>query len=646
MTTNSIREVMGLRLAAGGKHTSHPILETVVARESTVFPPPELRELIINAPWMEGIINNDSLNEGAMANAIALWIQTHIITAVRGEALAESESVAKEKVKNLEKVIDQMREENRTVTGYGRPEEINQVFLKRIEGLIKCITDEAEIEGKILGIEKEISSKKDNLFQKEGDEWQFRSDDEITKKVESMEKIKSSLSNERKTIKRRYVKHLMGGEEKQKGEKVFQPRFPKNVLSLDVETFCAKFGAWFNYHLHEYYALAPYILHIMTSYDVKEGCFWKPPHVREIPAEILEVFVENGERMCRNIQAEVDVHTWGRVTRNYTYGLENQCAMEEMFLDGDAPRLVHCILTTLNENDISSVVEIESQILAMPHKFKRGNPRKGVEEFQKLLKKASRVNADVPFRVASQLAVTLNHRHPSFSDFVKEYETLPPRTVRNKCGSLIYEMLNKIERRCNTAMLYQDSRVERLAGEEELLRLSETSGACLNINRGKEFGICVADNCTKRVCEDRRGKVKPYPPHTCGLCLDHYIALIRNKFVKMKNGQYRVSKKDESGKWQYGSSSVPPPKERSQKGLSLFVSESDEIVNNICEATEVKEEKADQGDITIEDLRMMEEHVASRKRKRAGSDSSGGDYMLLQRSEDYVEKVLRSNKDI
>ena len=90
MTTNSIREVMGLRLAAGGKHTSHPILETVVARESTVFPPPELRELIINAPWMEGIINNDSLNEGAMANAIALWIQPHIITAVRGEALAES----------------------------------------------------------------------------------------------------------------------------------------------------------------------------------------------------------------------------------------------------------------------------------------------------------------------------------------------------------------------------------------------------------------------------------------------------------------------------------------------------------------------------------------------------------------------------
>ena len=48
---------------------------------------------------MEGIINNKSLDEEAMANAIALWNQTHIITAVRDEALTESESVTKEKVK-------------------------------------------------------------------------------------------------------------------------------------------------------------------------------------------------------------------------------------------------------------------------------------------------------------------------------------------------------------------------------------------------------------------------------------------------------------------------------------------------------------------------------------------------------------------
>ena len=119
MTTNSIREVMGLRLAAGGKHTSHPILETEVARESTALPPPGIRELIINAPWMENIFNNESLNEGAMANSMALWIQTHIITAVRDGALTGNESVAKEKVKGLEKVIDQTREEKRTVTGYG-----------------------------------------------------------------------------------------------------------------------------------------------------------------------------------------------------------------------------------------------------------------------------------------------------------------------------------------------------------------------------------------------------------------------------------------------------------------------------------------------------------------------------------------------
>ena len=130
MTTNFIREVMGLRLAAGGMYTSNPILETAVARESTVFSPPKLRALIINASWMEGIIDNESLNEGAIANTIALWIQTHIITTVRDEALNESESVTKEKVKVLEKVIGQMREENRTVTGYGRPEKINQVFIE------------------------------------------------------------------------------------------------------------------------------------------------------------------------------------------------------------------------------------------------------------------------------------------------------------------------------------------------------------------------------------------------------------------------------------------------------------------------------------------------------------------------------------
>ena len=99
-----------------------------------------------------------------------------------------------------------MREKNRTVTGYGRPEEVNQVFINRVEGLIKCLTDEAEIEGKILSIEKEKSSKKNNLFQREGDEWHYRSDEDIMKKVGSMEEIKSSLNSERKTIKRRYLR--------------------------------------------------------------------------------------------------------------------------------------------------------------------------------------------------------------------------------------------------------------------------------------------------------------------------------------------------------------------------------------------------------------------------------------------------------
>ncbi len=114
----------------------------------------------------------------------------------------------------------------------------------------------------------------------------------------------------------------------------------------------------------------------------------------------------------------------------------------------------------------------------------------------------------------------------------------------------------------------------------------------------------------------------------------------------MKNGQYRVSRKDNAGKWQYSSASVPPVKERSQKGLNLFVSEYDEIVNNICDSVETQRVKEEQGDITVEDLRMMEEHVTSKKRKREGNEGSESDYTFVQRSEEYVGDVLRANKNI
>ena len=94
---------------------------------------------------------------------------------------------------------------------------------------------------------------------------------------------------------------------------------------------------WLAHNLKDYYAIAPYLLYIIHSYDVKEGCYGRAPEVTDIPDEIIDIYIENGESMCKIMRAKFKTETWDELIRTCSYGIDKQFHRQEMFLWGDAP---------------------------------------------------------------------------------------------------------------------------------------------------------------------------------------------------------------------------------------------------------------------------------------------------------------------
>ena len=119
----------------------------------------------------------------------------------------------------------------------------------------------------------------------------FLEDDNTIAKTERMNKMKRALIEGKEKEVSKYVKSITGIEEKDKKAKGLSPDFPSAALSMDVETFSSLFEMWLTHNLKDYYALAPYLLYIIHSYDVKEGCYGRAPEVTDIPDEIIDIYI-------------------------------------------------------------------------------------------------------------------------------------------------------------------------------------------------------------------------------------------------------------------------------------------------------------------------------------------------------------------
>ena len=663
--TTSLREVMGSNNAKDSNTGSSrvAILDDVKKRQSVALGHGKLREMVRYAPWMQSILDIEDGDVDSLANAATLWMQTHVVEVARKEVVKESEVFAQNALRDKESVISELRKETRALTGFGRPEDAMNTLEERIVALLACLEKEKKSNYRILAIERSVEDEQRNLYGGSGNNMVFLEDDNAIAKMERMNKMKRALIEGKEKEVSKYVKSITGIEEKDKKAKGLSPDFPSAALSMDVETFSSLFEMWLTHNLKDYYALAPYLLYIIHSYDVKEGCYGRAPEVTDIPDEIIDIYIENGESMCKIMRTKFKTETWDELIRTYSYGIDKQFHRQEMFLWGDAPRVLHCVLTMLNQKDIRSVGQIENDILMMPNKFRTTSPKSAVAVFQKLLKKAVRVNATVPFSIASELAVILSERNPSlFSSLVREYQTCPSHMPRGKCGPLLFEMLTEVEKLCEMKDTGNDARSQRAVRSIEVEEICD-GGSVLAFEKGnksysynksssqvgnrgqnngggkKGFPDCCAEKCNSKVCEARRSTVRPYPPHPSGLCIEHFLDLIRNKSITTKDGKFIVSKRDEEGNWKYSVSNSPATVETNNK-KNYFINEIDMLTESILSGSP-QDESLSWDNIPLEEIRMLYEFSSkteSKVVKRKREDSP-----LVERSCKFLSEIAENN---
>ena len=433
--------------------------------------------------------------------------------------------------------------------------------------------------------------------------------------------------------------------------------FPTDFLNMQAETFVSKFTLWLRQNIKNYSALAPYLQRIMASYCVREGAFWYHPELENVPKTHLRDFVEQGEMLCSVFMSKMG-KDWELVTKTYPYGVDCQYRVQELFKWGDACRVVHSIMTRIGNVDGNSIDNIELSIQSFPQKFKSLHPRKAADLLGVLLQKASNVNATVSFRIAKEIVQILIKRNVVFVPLLDKYNKLPEHMLRTKCVDLLLELITDVQKTSDSIEssggknVWENNRVEEEG--QQLLAVNRdsrdksrqgTSSSQAGRNDGggrKNFPECKAEKCSTKVCEARRSKERPYPPHPAGLCLEHFFQMIKNIAVKTKRGQYVVSQKESDGTWRYSLSNTPVPTTTSKR--SMFISKEEEVVNEI---KELYTHPSEGGTIHIDELFMVREYASmeNNKRKREDGDSTFVERDFFERQQSDVSRITLANKE-
>ena len=633
MNANTIRNVMGEIADINGSTPSPPILAEVGRRNSIAYTNTTLPLLVTNAPWFvtaEGVTDGDAQS---LANAVALWLTTSIIPKVREEVLKESEKEAQDVVREVREEMESVKEVNREMLGHGSPEDCHYLFEKQMEKLETEVKDKRETKLMVDAIEVAILAKKGHSFvSKEGGGYEYVADEGQRKEAHAMRQEIVTLNKSRAERHHAYLHAATGSKLEEKGFSSDKSEFPQGVLKMSTELFFASFSRWLLQHSHDYWVLHPFLMRIMTSYDSGEGIFWMPPHPKDIQTDLpwmVNEYIEQGERMGALMKEKWE-KDWNVITDTYTYGIDGQFSVSEVFLMGDALRIVHCLMSRISDVEGNARDQIEMELLAIPIKFKTLHPKTASDDLSALLLKASNVQATIPFRLAVQICEPLVQRNVTFFPLVERYSSLPANTKRDKCGGLLLKLLTEIKERAEKIDRAEGkASFTRFIGESdrEDLRAVNSSDYTSGKNDGggrKNFPSCRADSCSTKVCEARASKLRPYPPHPAGLCLEHFFLMIRNKAVKLRDGKYMCSEKQADGTWRYSTSNTHEIKSRPKK--AFFITKSEELVNQMIDMTSDPSEEGvvceGMLEYMFDQVRAISNNMPSQnKRKREGENT-------------------------
>ena len=623
MNENNIRNVMGKENAGTISPTS-PILESIGRRKSVAYTDDKIKEMILNAPFIETVEKIGGSEEGdgdreSFASALSLWIRDVIVPEVRKEVLNESEKEAQQAVRLVQTEMESVLAVNKEILGRGSPEECEKVFDERMEKLEKELqerqnakTDVEAIQVAIEGITsfRIVNNKKVYI----GGESQRKEKQEMRKEQENISKMRAERHNIYLVSTTGSASVPMGAHDKGVSEKV---DFPKQVLSKNLETLFNDMTRFFHSQYGApYFVLYPFLYRILTSYSPTEGAFWAPPHPRDIANDfpwMVEEFVDQGEKLCTLMKSKWD-KDWKRVTDTYTYGIDSQYSVSEAFIEGDALRVFHCLVTIISNEEGNAIDDIEVELLSAPKKFISAHPRAACDYLRDLLHKAEHLDATVPFRLVRQICENLVKRSQKYLLVQEKYRQMPSNTRRDKASHVLLKLLTEVKEKANCIDTEEGNKVRNIEDKRTEEHARAVGSSSRNDGGGrKNFPECRAENCSTKVCEARRSKERPYPPHPAGLCLEHFFSMIRDKSVKLKNGKYICSEKQLDGSWKYSTSDahIPRPKKKS----TFFVqSEEENLVHQIIQEAGSEEE----GNISKEDFQQTLEHArsVSTKRKR------------------------------
>ena len=144
--------------------------------------------------------------------------------------------------------------------------------------------------------------------------------------------------------------------------------------------------------------------------------------------------------------------------------------MSDAFIEGDAPRVFHCLVAIISDEEGNAIDDIEVELLSAPKKFSNARPRAACDYLRELLNKAGNLDATVPFRLVRQTCENLvkrSQKHLLVQDRCRE---MPANARRDKVTRVLLKLLTEVKERADTIDTEEGSKVRFMEVKEEHTR--------------------------------------------------------------------------------------------------------------------------------------------------------------------------------
>jgi hypothetical protein len=223
---------------------------------------------------------------------------------------------------------------------------------------------------------------------------------------------------------------------------------------------------------------------------------------------MVEMFVNQGNKL-RTLKKSKWEKDWKRFTDTFTHGIDSQHSVSEAFIEGDALRVFHCLVTIISNEEGNAIDDIEVELLSAPKKFISAHPRAACDYLRDLLHKAGHLDADVPFRLVRQTCENLVKRSQKCLLIQEKHRQMPSNTRRDKASHVLLKLPTEVKEKANGIDTEEGNKVRNIedAGTEEHTKAVRVGSSSRNDGGGRiNFPEYRAENRSAKASGARRSK--------------------------------------------------------------------------------------------------------------------------------------------